>query len=195
MNKEERDFQKTLAYHQIGATVAASVGAIIISMGIATLIFGTSLAVEQLDAKDDSQKDLENFRKITQENGWLLIKMGSALLIGGPAYFVFWIIRSGKTTKISKLSKRRILFDEMYDGKEIELEKRGYNAYSVKKLRLDGEPLQYDYSVLKYVEENKMTLITEDSENHGGCKENGLPCIKLGQNPSIDEIIKELETF
>ncbi|MDE1862836.1 MAG: hypothetical protein KGI33_07985 [Thaumarchaeota archaeon] len=81
----------------------------------------------------------------------------------------------------------------MYDGKDIELSKRGYDAYSVKKLRLDGEPLQYDYSVLKFVEENKMILVTEDGENYGGCKENNLPCIKLGQNPSIDEIVKELE--
>lgn len=81
----------------------------------------------------------------------------------------------------------------MYDGKDIELEKQGYDAYSVKKIRLTGKPIQYDYSVLKYVEENKMILITEDPENYGGCKENGLPCIKLGQNPSIEEIKKELE--
>ena len=75
------------------------------------------------------------------------------------------------------------------------LQKQGYDAFSVKKIRLTGEPLQYDYSVLKYVEENKMILITEDPENYGGCIENDLPCIKLGQNPSIDEVVKELETL
>ncbi|MCE9651923.1 MAG: hypothetical protein K8Q89_02530 [Nitrosarchaeum sp.] len=83
----------------------------------------------------------------------------------------------------------------MYDGKDEELSKKGYKTQSVKKLRLTGKSLQYDYSVLKYVEENKMILITEDSENYGGCQENNLTCIKLGQNPSVDEILKELESL
>ncbi|MBS3922354.1 MAG: DUF5615 family PIN-like protein [Nitrosarchaeum sp.] len=81
----------------------------------------------------------------------------------------------------------------MYDGKEIELEKLGYDAYSVKKIRLTGEPLKYDYSVLKYAEENRMILVTEDGENYGGCIENGLQCIKLGQNPTVEEIVEALK--
>jgi len=83
----------------------------------------------------------------------------------------------------------------MYDGKDIELEKLGYNAQSVKKIRLTGKSLRYDYSVLKYVEENNMILITEDPENYGGCQENHLPCIKLGQNPTIEEIVRELKSL
>ncbi len=120
---------------------------------------------------------------------------GLIFLFGGPLLMSFIIAKEKVKVKFSKSLKLLVLFDEMYDGKDIELEKHGYDAHSVKKIRLTGEPLQYDYSVLKYVEENKMILITEDPENYGGCKENNLPCIKLGQNPSINEIVKELETL
>ena len=82
----------------------------------------------------------------------------------------------------------------MYDGKDLELKEKGYdNTRSVKKLRLEGKSLRYDYSVLNYAKDNSMILITEDPENIGGCKENNLPCIGLGQNPSVEDIIKELE--
>ena len=37
------------------------------------------------------------------------------------------------THKVNKSSKVRILFDEMYDGKDLELKEKGYDAYSVKK--------------------------------------------------------------
>ena len=87
-----------------------------------------------------------------------------------------------------------ILFDEMYEGLEERLIERGYEAHSVRKLREEKNlKLQYDYSIIKYVEQNKMILITEDGENYGGCVENDLQCIKLGQNPSVDEIEKALE--
>ena len=81
----------------------------------------------------------------------------------------------------------------MYDGKDLGLKEKRYDAYSVKKLRLEGKSLRYDYSVLNYAKDNSMILITEDPENIGGCKENNLPCIGLGQNPSVEDIIKELE--
>ena len=97
------------------------------------------------------------------------------------------------THKVIKSSKVQILFDEMYDGKDLELKEKGYDAYSVKKLILEGKPLRYDYSVLNYVKENNMIFITRDVENVGGCKENDLPCIGLSQNPSVEEIVKELE--
>ena len=89
-----------------------------------------------------------------------------------------------------------VLFDEMYEGKDEELKKLGYDAYSVRKLREEKKlKLQYDYSIIKYAELNKMILITEDTENKGGCDENNIPCIQLGQNPSIDEIVQELKKF
>ncbi|KKL45125.1 hypothetical protein LCGC14_2358810 [marine sediment metagenome] len=59
-----------------------------------------------------------------------------------------------------------VLFDEMYEGKDEELKKLGYDAYSVRKLREEKKlKLQYDYSIIKYAELNKMILITEDTEN------------------------------
>jgi len=46
-----------------------------------------------------------------------------------------------------------ILFDEMYEGLEERLIEHGYEAYSVRKLREDKNlKLQYDYSIIKYVE-------------------------------------------
>ena len=89
-----------------------------------------------------------------------------------------------------------ILFDEMYEGKEEELIKLGYEAYSVRKLREKKNlKLQYDYSIIKYAEQNRMILITEEIDNKNGCDENGIPCIRLGQNPSIDEIFQELQKY
>ena len=84
----------------------------------------------------------------------------------------------------------------MYEGKDEELKKLGYDAYSVRKLREEKKlKLQYDYSIIKYAELNKMILITEDTENKGGCDENNIPCIQFGQNPSIAEIVQELKKF
>ncbi len=89
-----------------------------------------------------------------------------------------------------------ILFDEMYEGLEERLIERGYEAYSVRKLRKEKNlKLQYDYSIIKYVEQNKMILITEEIDNKNGCDENDIPCVKLGQNPSADEMIQELEKY
>ncbi len=90
-----------------------------------------------------------------------------------------------------------ILFDEMYDGKDEELTKlRGYEAYSVRKLReREKLKLHFDYSIIKYAELHRMILITEDTENKGGCDENDIPCIQLGQNPSIDEIVEQLQKY
>jgi len=89
-----------------------------------------------------------------------------------------------------------ILFDEMYEGQEEKLIKHGYEAYSVRKLREQKNlKLQYDYSIIKYVEQNKMILITEEIDNKNGCDENDIPCIRLGQNPSAEEMIQQLEKY
>ena len=88
-----------------------------------------------------------------------------------------------------------ILFDEMYEGKAEELRKKGYHSVSVRELRKMGFHLQHDYSIIKYVEKNHMILITEDQEVYDGCMENQIPCVHLGQKPSIDEIIESLKKF
>ena len=179
LNKKERNFQKHLAYSQVGATIAASIGAVVMSMGVAMIIFAASY--------DDDPIRKNNLI----ESGYLLIALGLLTIFFGSVYFMVIIPRW--VNKNPKLSTYGILFDEMYDGKDIEFANKGYDTFSVKKLRLTGEPLQYDYSVIKYAEENKMILVTEDGENYGGCIENGLQCIQLGQNPSVDEIEKALE--
>ena len=88
-----------------------------------------------------------------------------------------------------------LLFDEMYEGKADEFRKLGYPTLSVRELRDMGFHIQYDYSVISYADENSMILITEDKENYGGCMENQISCVQLGQNPSNDEILEELKKF
>ena len=88
-----------------------------------------------------------------------------------------------------------VLFDEMYEGKAEELRKQGYQATSVRELREMGFHLQYDFSILKYVEKNRMILITEDNECYNGCMENQVPCVHLSQNPDVEFIIESLKKF
>lgn len=197
MNKQEQNFQKRLAIWQLLGTAIATSGAVLFAYGLSLLLFSSELGIDSLQASNEIQENLEIFSKISSNGGFVYLITGLILLFGGPLLITFVIVKEKvkEKTKFSKSSKLQVLFDEMYDGKDIELQKQGYDAYSVKKIRLTGEPLRYDHSVLKYVEENKMILITADPENYGGCIENNMPCIKLGQNPSIDEIIKELESL
>ena len=44
----------------------------------------------------------------------------------------------------------KILIDEMDDGWDEKLKELGFDAYSVKKLRVDGHKLRTDYSVINY---------------------------------------------
>lgn len=88
-----------------------------------------------------------------------------------------------------------LLFDEMYEGKADEFRKLGYQAVSVRELRDMGFRLQYDYSIISYTYENNMILITRDNENYGGCMENQIPCVQVGENPSNEEIIEKLKKF
>ena len=76
---------------------------------------------------------------------------------------------------VKKLVK--ILIDEMDDGMDEKLSSIGYDAYSVKKLRTQGFKLHADYSVINYAKENKMILVTRDTESGQACDENSIPCI------------------
>lgn len=200
MNKNDERFQKRLTVYQILATAGVAVGAVIMSLGVSSLGLSSDLAIASTGFDNDTDKQVKTYvaEAITdsRERGDILIKLGAGVVLGFVG-IVALIVYTEKSTmkKIRSISKYPILFDEMYDSKEIELKKYDYDAYSVKKLRLEGEHLQSDFSILKYVEKNKMILITEDPENYDGCQENGLLCIKLGQNPSIDEIIKELKNL
>ena len=50
----------------------------------------------------------------------------------------------------------KILIDEMDDGMDEKLEKVGFEAYSVKKLRAEGLKLHTDFSVISYAKKNNM---------------------------------------
>ena len=80
----------------------------------------------------------------------------------------------------------KVLIDEMDDGMYEKLEKIGFEAYSVKKLRADGLKLHTDFSVISYAKKNNMILITRDTESGEACDENNIPCILL----EADEIFK-----
>ena len=82
----------------------------------------------------------------------------------------------------------KILVDEMDDGMDEKLEKMGFEAYSVKKLRAEGKKLHADRSVINYAEKNNMILVTRDKENGMACEEGGIPCILL-DNEEIFKIV------
>jgi predicted nuclease of predicted toxin-antitoxin system len=82
----------------------------------------------------------------------------------------------------------KILIDEMDDGWDEKLQKLGFDAFSVKKLRAEGKKLRTDYSVINYARENDMVLVTRDTESGQACEENNLPYILL-DNEEIFKIV------
>ena len=84
----------------------------------------------------------------------------------------------------------KILIDEMDDGMDERLVELGYDAHSVKKLRVEGKKLHTDYSVISYAKENEMILVTRDTESGQACEENELPYILL-DNDEIFKIVTE----
>ena len=89
----------------------------------------------------------------------------------------------------------KILIDEMDDGMDDRLIQLGYDAYSVKKLRVEGKKLHTDYSVINYAKENGMILVTRDTESCQACEENGLPCILLDNNEIFKIVTEKLKNF
>ena len=89
----------------------------------------------------------------------------------------------------------RILVDEMDDGMDEKLEKIGFEAYSVKKLRAEGLNLHTDFSVISYAKENNMILVTRDTENGEACNENNIPCILLDSDQIFKIVLDKLNHF
>ena len=87
----------------------------------------------------------------------------------------------------------KILIDEMDDGWDEKLKELGFDAYSVKKLRLEGYKVRTDYSVINYAKENKMTLVTRDTESGQACEENNLPYILLDNNAIFNIVLDRLQ--
>jgi rRNA-processing protein FCF1 len=89
----------------------------------------------------------------------------------------------------------KILVDEMDDGWDEKLRGLGHDAYSVKKLIMEGKKLHTDYSVINYAKENGMILITRDTESGQACMENGIPCILLDNSEIFNIIVEKLKGF
>jgi len=89
----------------------------------------------------------------------------------------------------------KILVDEMDDGMDEKLRNMGYDAYSVKKLRVEGFKLHTDYSIINYAKENGMILITRDTESGEACDENGIPCVLLDNNEIFKIVLDKLKNF
>ena len=89
----------------------------------------------------------------------------------------------------------KILIDEMDDGMDEKLEKVGFEAYSVKKLRAEGLKLHTDFSVISYAKKNNMILITRDTESGEACNENNIPCILLDTDEIFKIVLDKLRNF
>ena len=89
----------------------------------------------------------------------------------------------------------KILVDEMDDGMDEKLKDMGYEAYSVKKLRVEGFKLHADYSVINYAKENNMILVTRDTESGIACNENNIQCILLDNDEIFKIVLEKLKNF
>ena len=89
----------------------------------------------------------------------------------------------------------KILVDEMDDGMDEKLAKIGFEAYSVKKLRAEGLNLHTDFSVISYAKENKMILVTRDTESGEACNENNIPCVLLDADEIFKIVLDSLRKF
>ena len=87
----------------------------------------------------------------------------------------------------------KVLVDEHSDGWDVRLRERGFEAQSVKKLRSEGMALQSDFSVLDYARSNEMVLVTKDTENIKGCREQGIQCVALDDDAFFGLTLYELE--
>jgi predicted nuclease of predicted toxin-antitoxin system len=81
----------------------------------------------------------------------------------------------------------------MYDGLEAQLQKKGFEVYTVNKLQKVEGKLGHDFNVINYAKDNGMTLVTNDGEMGKACKANGYPCVlvdidKIGARIIIPEL-------
>ena len=90
----------------------------------------------------------------------------------------------------------KVLVDEMYEGFVKELKKEDWlEVESVKQLIEQGKQLHSDFSVLKYAKDNEMILVTADTENQEGCKENGIKCVRINKETLLKSILEGLKAF
>ena len=94
-----------------------------------------------------------------------------------------------------KKTPLKILIDEMDDGMDEKLQNIGYDAYSVKKLRIEGLKLHTDYSIINYAKKNDMILVTRDTESGQACDENNIPYVLLDSDEIFKIVLEKLKQF
>ena len=94
-----------------------------------------------------------------------------------------------------KKTPPKILIDEMDDGMDEKLQNIGYDAYSVKKLRIEGLKLHTDYSIINYAKKNDMILVTRDTESCQACDENNIPYVLLDSDEIFKIVVEKLKQF
>lgn len=89
----------------------------------------------------------------------------------------------------------KILVDENLDGMDEKLKEKGYEAYSVRKLLIEGKKLGSDYSIINYARENNMIIVTKDTEFRKASEENKFPLILLDDEEILKVIVEKLKKF
>ena len=89
----------------------------------------------------------------------------------------------------------KILVDENLDGMDERLKDLGYDAYSVRKLQMNGKKLASDYSIINYARENDMIIVTKDVEFRKASEENNFPLILLDNEEILKMIVEKLKFF
>ncbi len=92
-------------------------------------------------------------------------------------------------------SNLKILVDENLDGMDDRLKEIGYDAFSVRKLQIEGKKLGSDYSIINYARENNMIIVTKDTEFRKASEENNFPLILLDDEEILNVIVEKLKQF
>jgi hypothetical protein len=92
---EDKDpkFQKELAYFQIGATLFATVGSVLIAMGISIFIFSEGINLDAADKKGETYQFFQQLQKNEDVEGKIFMISGAVVLIGGTSVFAYFIRR------------------------------------------------------------------------------------------------------
>ena len=74
----DRDYQfdKNLAYSQIGVTFAIAVGSILIGMGVGLMTLSMGLDLDAIDKKGDTYKVFQQLSQFASDKGYILIILG-----------------------------------------------------------------------------------------------------------------------
>ncbi len=89
----------------------------------------------------------------------------------------------------------KVLVDETDDGWDEKLDLAGYEAYSVRKLRMAGHSLADDRSVIRYAQKNGMALITRDKRCSKNCETAGVRCILLDNDELFKIVLERLRAY